>query len=299
MNSVQIRCFLAAARLGGFPAAADALYYAPQTLAQHISSLETELGVRLFDRRGAAAALTQAGTYYAALFAAQGEALAAAREEAAAHYRARPSLRIGCSEWLNPGRILQTAILPFQSAHSDAALSFRLYGNSQLLDALLDGRVDAALFSEGHLPQHRDVEAAAVANEQLCLFGPKELFGPDAPDKAARRRLFYLTVAGRDRSYLETKTLIRQELSGAGLSDCPSRIVPTPADLRAQMMLSGGVAVSDRYYGFLNGIPTLGFKPLEERTELFCCYLPLNENALVPVLLKELRALFGYRPGGV
>ena len=45
MNSVQIRCFLAAARLGGFPAAADELYYAPQTLAQHISSLETELGV--------------------------------------------------------------------------------------------------------------------------------------------------------------------------------------------------------------------------------------------------------------
>jgi LysR family glycine cleavage system transcriptional activator len=56
-----LRVFDAAARLGSFTAAAEALSITPGAVSRQIKALEAELGVRLFDRFNRAVALTETG----------------------------------------------------------------------------------------------------------------------------------------------------------------------------------------------------------------------------------------------
>ena len=50
MTSVQINCFITAAKYKSFSKAAAALYLSQPTLSRSISSMEEELGIRLFSR---------------------------------------------------------------------------------------------------------------------------------------------------------------------------------------------------------------------------------------------------------
>ena len=58
----QVRCFCAAAELGSFTAAADALRVSQPAVADQVKKLERALGVDLFVRAGRGVVLTEAGT---------------------------------------------------------------------------------------------------------------------------------------------------------------------------------------------------------------------------------------------
>jgi LysR family transcriptional regulator, glycine cleavage system transcriptional activator len=60
----NLRAFCIAARHLSFKAAADALFLTPSAVSHQIRRLEGELGVRLFDRRARAVALTAAGAVF-------------------------------------------------------------------------------------------------------------------------------------------------------------------------------------------------------------------------------------------
>ena len=57
----QLRAFVAVARLGRFAAAAEALHVTQPALSMLIRELETQLGVRVFDRHTRRVELTEAG----------------------------------------------------------------------------------------------------------------------------------------------------------------------------------------------------------------------------------------------
>ena len=71
MNTNQVDCFLAAARLTSFSAAAQEMFLSPQAVSKQIIALETELDTRLFDRNGPRLRLTDAGVMYQRLFEGQ------------------------------------------------------------------------------------------------------------------------------------------------------------------------------------------------------------------------------------
>ena len=50
MNSLQINCFLEAAKYHSFSKAAEKLYISQPTFSRNIAMLEQELGIRLFHR---------------------------------------------------------------------------------------------------------------------------------------------------------------------------------------------------------------------------------------------------------
>lgn len=66
-NLPAIRTFLAVAEEGGFRRAADSLGMAVATVSQHISALETELGVALLERTTRRVTLTETGASYFSL----------------------------------------------------------------------------------------------------------------------------------------------------------------------------------------------------------------------------------------
>ena len=61
VNLKQLEVFLAVAETGSFSRGAEVTFITQSTVSQHISSLEQEFGLRLFDRTGKGALLTEGG----------------------------------------------------------------------------------------------------------------------------------------------------------------------------------------------------------------------------------------------
>lgn len=64
MNLHRLEIFLAVAETGNFSRAAEQKLLTQSTVSQHIATLESELGLRLFDRTGRGAELTEAGRLF-------------------------------------------------------------------------------------------------------------------------------------------------------------------------------------------------------------------------------------------
>lgn len=101
-----LRAFEAAARLGGFSAAAAELGVTPGAVTAHMKTLETVLGARLFDRTARGVTLTALGQRvlpeFVAAFDALGSAVQCLRREAApraVHVATLPSI---AQLWLSP-----------------------------------------------------------------------------------------------------------------------------------------------------------------------------------------------------
>ena len=61
MNLKQLEVFLAVAESGSFSRGAEATFITQSTVSQHIAALENEMGVKLLDRTGRGALLTEGG----------------------------------------------------------------------------------------------------------------------------------------------------------------------------------------------------------------------------------------------
>lgn len=61
MNTQELKCFLRVAERMNFARAAQELYLTPPTVTHHIQKLESELGVRLFQRNSKSVSLTLEG----------------------------------------------------------------------------------------------------------------------------------------------------------------------------------------------------------------------------------------------
>lgn len=84
MELEQIRIFLTVAECGSFTGAARRLFVSHSTTSRAVAALETELGVRLFDRDRRSVELTEAGR----VLCAESEKLLHAAEAAAAAVKA-------------------------------------------------------------------------------------------------------------------------------------------------------------------------------------------------------------------
>lgn len=292
MNTSYIQCFLTVAQTKSFTEAASVLFYSQQTVSKYIAQLESDLGAALFERDTQSIRLTAAGRYYYVLFQSANQRLLHVAEETKRYYDALShQLCIGCSEWLNPfGRIMD-AVQTFRRAHPGVQVSLRKRNNIELLEELVNGPVELALFSEGHLPVHKDIVCTPVAEEQLCLFGPEDVVGVDLPESARQKRvdLPYLMVPGWDRSYTENIVLGRQELEDIQPRPRSVRFLPNVESMCAQMSASRCLAVSDRHFGFFNEMPNIGSEPINDPTHLYCCSRQFCENPLVEAFIDHLK----------
>lgn len=131
--------FEAAARLGSFQAAADALCLTPSAVSHRIRQLESHLGQPLFERRHRAVALTAAGRRYLAVVR---DALFRI-DEASAVLRSpqRERLRISVAPALG-SKWLVGRVADYQESHPD--LEFSL-ATATGLGPLLAGEADVGL----------------------------------------------------------------------------------------------------------------------------------------------------------
>jgi LysR family glycine cleavage system transcriptional activator len=138
-----LRAFEAAARLGSFKAAAAELFVTPAAISQQVTTLETYLGMPLFERLNRAVRLTTTGAALAGeLSSAFAQIQAALIAAAPAHAHARDTVVLSAvpsfaSRWLVP------RLDGFYERHPQ--IDLQLMVSETLVDLVVDARVDLAL----------------------------------------------------------------------------------------------------------------------------------------------------------
>jgi len=167
MEMHQLRYFTAAAELRSFSKAARACSVAQPSLSQQIRKLEDGLGVRLFDRMGRGAELTEAGR---ALLPRARRILAEVRD---VEERLRgevddatDSLSIGAIPTMAP-YLLPGVLKRLRRERPSCEVRVREDVTSRLLEALADHEIDVAILS---VPaDHPLVDVEVIGKERLLV----------------------------------------------------------------------------------------------------------------------------------
>ncbi|NRZ87352.1 DNA-binding transcriptional LysR family regulator [Clostridium beijerinckii] len=205
MNFLNLEYFLTAAEELNFTKAAKKLFISQQSLSSHISKLENDLGVELFNRT-VPLTLTPAGKSLVK------NALRildlkeqSVKELADIKDFKRGDLFIGASH--TRGRAFLPEILPYYNEKFPNINLHLLEGNSKELDAaLLKGDVDLII---GMLPFNvENVEMVPLCNEEVLMVVPDNILVKYFPN-----------------NYMEVKQKLEKDMDITLLKDCPFLMV--------------------------------------------------------------------------
>ncbi len=296
MTDTQILCFLKTADTLSFTKAAEELFLSQQAVSKYVSLLENELGIRLMER-APAISLTEAGEYYKALFSDSFAELEEIYDSIrASNDRVSRSFRLGLSEWIDPFGKLAPVLEEFYRRNPGTHFRIEHNANDAILSGLLGGSLDAALFSEGQKPNHRDIDAVPVAWEDVRIHAPLEAisrFGGQDGWKCCWNEPLYMTSAW-EWSPLESKLISARERDDLGLSPQKVELLPNLASLLAEMHMGRGCALSDSNFSVIARVTGLGSHTLPIRSRLVCARRRFDENPLTDELCSCIAEAFSF-----
>nr|WP_301289104.1 LysR family transcriptional regulator [Natronocella acetinitrilica] len=234
--------FVWIARLGSFRAAAERVYTTQPSVSSRIANLESELGVRLFDRRGRQVSLTAKGRelldYAERLISLRGDMLQAVANRDAI----RGSIRLGVAEtivytWLP--RLIERLNVAYPAVNIELDVDISVH----LAEKIMSHELDLA-FLMGTVNQ------PDVANLPLCRYPLSWVASPrlDIPDEpvplAALSRWPIITYPRLSKPHADIRgmleqsgervrihassslaTIIRMTVDGIGVSALPTQIL--------------------------------------------------------------------------
>src|SRR5271155_1027342 len=170
LDARQLRYFIAVAEELSFARAADRLNVAQSAVSLQIKGLEEAFGARLLNRRKrAAVSLTEAGRLFLS------EAVAAIRQleraEQVGHLAARGEIgqiEVGYVTLAAMNRILPSLLREYRQSHPAVQLRLTAMDTPRQLEALAEGRLDAALIRP-RSAYVAGVAARVIHRETLCV----------------------------------------------------------------------------------------------------------------------------------
>jgi DNA-binding transcriptional LysR family regulator len=291
LDARQLRYFIAVAEELSFARAADRLNVAQSAVSLQIKGLEEAFGARLLNRRKrTAVSLTEAGRLFLS------EAVAAMRQleraEQVGHLAARGELgqiEVGYVTSVAMNRILPSLLREYRRSHPAVQLRLTAMETPRQLDALDEGRLDAALIRPR--PSYAaGLVAHVIDRETLCV-----ALAADHP--LARSHTLYAAELGNEAfivPHVATFGTHLDRLAAAGR--CPIKIVHDVNDfVTALSMAAAGYGVvlgpaSMRGLGF----PEVVFRPLAdfaEKVELAVAFRAAEPSASVRAFIDAAIAL--------
>jgi len=259
----QLRCFTAAAQLGSFTAAADALRVSQPAVAEQVRKLENALGVDLFARVGRGVVPTEAGH----AFAEHAGRTLRALEDAAASVTARTSLQHGSvalgtfnapSAWR-----LDELVTAFLARHP--GMTVRLVGrnSSWTAERVRRGDLEAAIVV---LPIDDDkLEVRPLVRDEVLYVSadPARTRRPVTIERLAAAPLVFYDAEAADADPIRRQLAERAQADGLRLRP---RVEVEFMDLALQLVAAG---VGDTYLPsaytralyYPAGLATVGFSP--------------------------------------
>ena len=241
MTIAQLRYFSIAAQMENLSAAANALYITQSSLSKNIASLEKELGVQLFDRKGKTLRLNEAGDYFREscqkILAEYDESVERLRQ-----YDMKNDTRIRIGVEGEPGPLLSW-MADFREMHPEAVFDIdsSLAGN----DRPDISEYDVMIYPDSR--KYRKFKGYALYTEEYYLAVP------DGDPLVGREAVSNKYLSGRDMVFLR---------DGSGNYEYPLEIC------RALMIETGSINIVDS-------------EPLKRKmiAEGMCCGFVSAENA--------------------
>jgi DNA-binding transcriptional LysR family regulator len=170
MTLEQLRIFVAVAEREHFTRAAEVLHLTQAALSASVAALESQHGVKLFDRVGRGVALTAAGRQFlpeAQALLARAAAVEAALDDFAGLKRGR--LKIHASQTI-ANYFLPAVMAAFRSKNPGVGVELAIGNTGQVARALREGGAELG-FVEGPLDAP-DFAVEEVAAERMGVFAP-------------------------------------------------------------------------------------------------------------------------------
>jgi len=258
MNLKQLEVFLAVAESGSFSRAAEMSFLTQSTVSQHISSLEVEFDLKLFDRTGKGAMLTEAGKL---LLLHASRLVAEAREIRVNLNRfkglEKAVLRIGGSNI--PGSYMIPDFLPFFQQLNPGVTIILTQGDSrETMERLKREEVELAIIGSRYAEE--DFDYAPLTPDKIVLvvnskhrWNGRESVTPE--DLLEETFIFREPGSGTDRT-------VRAALAATGLS---------AEQLKVKIFLGSNEAVKQAILcgSGISFISEMSIKKECEREELF------------------------------
>ena len=177
MNTVQVSCFLEAAKYRSFSTAASRLFVSQSTLSRNISMLEQELGISLFYRSSFhGIELTEAGRIMMEAFMDTNAALRKALDKA---QQAESSRQIHMVLGLLDGQLLDDrlsdVINAFKLEYPNVRIHIRRGSYQMLMAGLESGDISVVCMPAWQFPERSDICRLSICQVETILVVPKRL----------------------------------------------------------------------------------------------------------------------------
>jgi DNA-binding transcriptional LysR family regulator len=204
----QIRCFCAAAELGSFSAAADALRVSQPAVAEQIRKLEAILGTDLFVRAARGVVPTEAGQAFAVHATRSLQTL----EEAAGSVGELTGLRggtvaVGVFSAPTPWRLEELAAT-FLERHPGIAVRLVGRNSSAIAEHVRRGELEAGVVTLPIDDERLDVRPIVRDEVVYVTASPERAAGPATIERLAGAPLVFYDAGGaRDRRHLSAERI--------------------------------------------------------------------------------------------
>jgi DNA-binding transcriptional LysR family regulator len=213
ITSRQLKAFVLTARHQSFSRAAEQLFITQSGMSLLVRELETQLGVRLFDRTPRKVALTEFGTQFLPVadrsLRELEEAAAKLSRSAAA---ASDYLSIGAAPF-PAAEILPQAIRTYATLDSRLQIQVVDAERPRLVEMLQSGQIDVAVLT-GAPEDPPGTQWSPIARFALMLVCPKDT-GAELPVQLRWADIVHLRLIGLPRSY-PVQQLVDEQLARAG-----------------------------------------------------------------------------------
>ncbi len=245
MDIRRLEAFSKVYELGSFSKAGQELYLSQPTISSHISVLEEELGVKLFDRMGRTVLPTQAGELLYRHVLEAFRNLESARAEIQLLLEdVGGELLIGAST-IPANYILPGLLGDFLAKNSKIAISIEVHDSGRILDMVADGTLICGLV--GAFQENPDLVYERIMDDEVVLVAPPAM----APKDGGSANLEHLKSwpwVLRERGS-GTRRVLENALRhhGANVDDLRSVVVTQSTEAVLQCVRAGlGVSVTSR-----------------------------------------------------
>jgi len=284
MDFRQLTCFIAVAEERQLGKAAARLYLSQPPLSRHIQALETELGVRLFDRTATGMELTQAGI--ALLEEArniEGLVQQATRKTRRAGTGQSGQLKIGVYGSSIYG-VVPRILRQFRLSYPEVELTLHYAQTPSQVQALRRGQVD--LVFERMVPIESDIRVQLVYSERLFV-------AMNASHPLSQREWVHISDL-RDEIFIlgSEVTAASRVIEICRLAGFVPRLAePSSNVVTATLLAAIGCGVTLVPESMLNvNVPEVIYKQLNSEAEhsmdLYCFYLDKQISPLLKSLLE-------------
>lgn len=288
MTERQIHTFLLAAEVGSIARTAELLYISQPAVSKHLSQLEDELNIKLFERSRTGLSITPGGQLLYDFFQKYNTNLAQALEEARTANRKEINLlRVGSREGWNIASFFQRTVEVFHERYPEISISLNVLREDKLIDLVLNSKLDFIITTKQYLKQRRDLSC-----HELCtltcglLYSANHILASkhDLSVQDFKNDTFWVISENSQENHMIS--IVKDRCKSMGFAP-QIAIAPSVASAYSMIQSNRGVILVPEW-SMARFNPLFRFLPIDVKTNVVSCWINDDQNMLKLELHNEL-----------